>query len=316
MEPIDSTAGAFVLADGGMETTLIYGRGIALPLFSSFVLLEDEDGRAALRDYYAPYLALAERHGVRFLLDTPTWRANRDWGAQLGYPPAALDAVNRAAAAFVQELRDATGRPEAVVCAGVVGPRGDGYRADDRGTADEAQAYHAAQIASFAAAGLDMVAAYTLTHTEEAVGIVRAARAAGLPVSIGVTVETDGRLPSGEGLREAVERIDHETDGATAYFLVNCAHPTHFASVLDDPGDWLTRIAGVRANASTKSHAELDAAPDLDAGDPRELADRYVELRALLPGLTVVGGCCGTDDRHVAAICDALLAAPGRGPRG
>lgn len=308
MDPILSAdPEAFVLADGGMETTLIFDRGIDLPLFSSFVLLEDEDGRAALRDYYAPYLALAERHDVPFLLDTPTWRANGDWGAQLGYDAAALDRVNREAARFVQELRAASGRPEAVVCAGVVGPRGDGYQADERLTAEEAQGYHAAQIASFAAAGLDMVAAYTLTHTDEAIGIVRAAQAAGLPVSVGVTVETDGRLPSGEGLREAIERIDARTDGAVAYFIVNCAHPTHFEDALQEDGAWLARIAGVRANASAKSHAELDASPDLDAGDPRELAARYVELRALLPRLTVVGGCCGTSDRHVAAICDALL---------
>jgi len=308
MEPILSAdPETFVLADGGMETTLIFDRGIDLPLFSSFVLLEDEDGRAALRDYYAPYLALAERHDVPFLLDTPTWRANGDWGAQLGYDAAALDRVNREAARFVQELRAASARPEAVVCAGVIGPRGDGYVAAERDTAEEAQEYHAAQIASFAAAGLDMVAAYTLTHTEEAVGIARAAQEAGLPVSIGVTVETDGRLPSGEGLREAIERIDAGTDGAVAYFIVNCAHPTHFEDALQEDGAWLARIAGVRANASTKSHAELDAADDLDAGDPRELAARYVELRALLPRLTVVGGCCGTSDRHVAAICEALL---------
>lgn len=307
MEPIDITAGGFVLADGGMETTMIFDRGIELPLFSSFVLLEDEKGRAALRDYYVPYLALAERHGVRFLLDTPTWRANGDWGAQLGYSAAALDAVNRSAAAFVQELRAASGRPDAVVCAGVLGPRGDGYQADERLSAEEAQAYHGAQVASFAAAGLDMVAAYTLTHTDEAIGIVRAAQRTGLPVSVGVTVETDGRLPSGEGLREAIERIDGETGAGAAFFLVNCAHPTHFEPELRDGGAWLGRIGGVRANASTKSHAELDAAADLDSGDPQELADRYVELRALLPNLTVIGGCCGTNDRHVAAICDALF---------
>lgn len=307
MEPIDSTAGSFVLADGGLETTLIFERGIDLPLFSSFVLLDDADGRRALRDYYAPYLALARQHDVRMLLDTPTWRANRDWGAKLGYSPAALDAVNRAAAALVQELREASGRPEALVCAGVLGPRGDGYRADERMTPDEARAYHSAQIATFADAGMDMVAAYTLTHSAEAIGIVRAAGAAGMPVSIALTVETDGRLPSGEGLREAIERIDAETGGAAAFFLVNCAHPTHFEAELRDDGAWLTRIAGVRANASTKSHAELDAAPGLDAGDPQELAHRYVELRALLPNLTVLGGCCGTDSRHVAAICEALL---------
>jgi S-methylmethionine-dependent homocysteine/selenocysteine methylase len=144
-----------------------------------------------------------------------------------------------------------------------------------------------------------------MTYVEEAIGVARAARRAGLPAAISFTVETDGRLPSGQDLGEAIEQVD--ADAAPAYFMINCAHPTHFEAVLEGGGGWRERIRGLRANASTKSHAELDEATELDSGDPADLGARYAGLRELLPELTVVGGCCGTDHRHVAEICDAWL---------
>jgi homocysteine S-methyltransferase len=294
--------GALLLCDGGLETSLIFHQGIDLPDFAAFVLLEDETGRDALRDYFERYLDVAREHGLAIVLDTPTWRANPDWGARLGYDAAALDRLNREAVAFARELGDG----EAVVVNGAVGPRGDGYVVGELMSAEEAERYHAPQLRAFAAAGADMATAVTMTYVEEAIGIVRAARAAGLPVAISFTVETDGRLPSGQPLRAAIEQVDAETDGAAAYFMVNCAHPTHFAHVLAEDGPWRERIRGIRANASRMSHAELDEAEELDDGDPAELGEQYRELRERLPALTVVGGCCGTDDRHIAAIAVAL----------
>jgi homocysteine S-methyltransferase len=296
------------LSDGGLETTLIFHRGIDLPLFAAFDLLREEAGRAALRDYYRPYLALARQAGTGFVLDTPTWRANPGWAGRLGYSREDLDAANRASVDLVEELR--AGEDEGatpVVLSGVLGPRGDGYVAGERMSADEARRYHAEQIGTFSRTAADMVAAFTLTYPEEAVGIVRAAQDAGMPVAVSFTVETDGRLPSGEGLRDAIEQVDAETGAAAAYFMVNCAHPTHFAGVLEEEGPWLARIGGVRANASTRSHAELDEAEELDEGDPVDLGERYRALRPHLPGVRVLGGCCGTDDRHVAAVCRAWL---------
>jgi homocysteine S-methyltransferase len=169
-------------------------------------------------------------------------------------------------------------------------------------SAAEAESYHAEQIASFAATEADMVAAFTLSYVDEAIGIVRAARKAALPVAISFTLETDGRLPSGMSLKQAVETVDAATGAATAYYMINCAHPTHFAGALDEDGDWILRLRGLRANASKRSHAELDAAPDLDAGDPVELGRLYRDLRIRRPNFTVLGGCCGTDNRHVAEI--------------
>lgn len=301
--------GKLFLNDGGMETTLIFHDGVDIPHFASFTLLREREGRRRLKDYYARYLAIARRHGVGFVLDAPTWRANPDWGAVLGYGPEALAAANADAIDLMRELRDAHDTTDApVVIAGVIGPRGDSYAAG-RMDAAEAEAYHAPQIATFAATEADMVAAYTLSQIDEAVGIARAARAAGIPAAISFTVETDGRLISGPSLREAIESVDAATGGAPAYYLVNCAHPTHFAGALAEGGAWRERILGIKANASRCSHAELDEAETLDDGDPEDLGRLYRSLRASLPTLRVAGGCCGTDHRHVAAIAANLLAA-------
>ena len=301
-------SGSVFIADGGMETTLIFRDGFDLPHFAAFTLLDDERGRAGLRAYYEPYLQVAQEHGVGVVLDTPTWRANPDWGTLVGYPPEQLDDVNRRAVGLLDELR---GDDANVLISGCVGPRGDGYVAGELMRADEAERYHSRQIGTFAASGADLVSAITMTYAEEAVGIARAAAAAGVPVVLSFTVETDGRLPSGQPLREAVEQADAETAGSIAYFMVNCAHPTHFDDVLAGDEPWVKRIRGLRPNASTKSHAELDEAEELDEGDPVDLAARLGELRRRLPELMVVGGCCGTDERHIGEMCKAVLAASG-----
>jgi homocysteine S-methyltransferase len=298
-----------VITDGGLETTLIFHAGIDLPAFAAFPLLDRADGRAALERYFEPYFELARRSGARFQLDTATWRASRDWGEQVGYDRAALDRVNRGAVAFARAL--AAGHPDvAVRVNGVVGPRGDGYVAGERMAPGDAQAYHADQIGSFAAAGADVISAITMTYADEAVGIVRAASAAGLPAIVSFTLETDGRLPDGTTLGEAIEAVDAATGDAAEAFMVNCAHPTHFEPALAADGGWRDRIHGLRANASQMSHAELDAAEDLDDGDPADLAARYVALRERLPALTLVGGCCGTDVRHIGAIVSAWQGEP------
>ncbi len=296
------------LTDGGMETTLIFHDGLELPEFASFVLLADEDGRAALRRYFEPYLEVGREHGATLVLDAPTWRANLDWGAKLGYSPEALDQVSRDGVALLVELRDeAAGDPPIRIC-GCIGPRGDAYATEVTMSAAEAEAYHARQAAVFAATDADLVSGLTLPSVEEAIGIARAARAAGMPVVISFTVETDGRLPTGRALGEAIEEVDRETDGAPEYFMVNCAHPSHFAGVLAEGGAWRERIQGVRANASRLSHAALDDLGLLDAGNPEELAVEVAALGEWLPNLSVLGGCCGTDHRHLARIADAWLA--------
>jgi len=299
--------GGTFLTDGGMETTLIFHDGVELPHFASFVLVDTAQGRALLAKYYESYLAIARKQGVGFVLDSPTWRANSDWGAKLGYDAAALKAVNAHSIAFLKGLRAKWESAETpCVISGAIGPRGDGYKAGSM-DADEAKAYHMPQIEAFAEAGADMTTAFTLNTINEAIGIARASRIIGLPCAISFTVETDGRLVNGETLRQAIETVDRETQNAPEYFLINCAHPTHFEHALQMGETWMTRVHGVRANASAKSHAELDESETLDAGDPLDLGERYQRLRHAFPAMRILGGCCGTDHRHVAAICEACV---------
>ena len=295
------------LTDGGLETTLVFLDGMELPDFASFPLLASDDGKEHLDRYFRPYLDLAERTGRGFVLDTPTWRANADWGKRLGCDEATLGEVNRLAV----EYAAAQGRRRSVpiVLNGVIGPRGDGYVVGKAMTADEAADYHALQTRAFAAAGAQMVTAVTMTYAEEAIGVVEASTAVDLPVVVSFTVETDGRLPSGQALGSAIDQVDAATDRGASYFMVNCAHPTHFASVLETDEPWVERVKGIRANASVMSHAELDEAEALDRGDVAGLAQHYRGLHATLPDLRVVGGCCGTDHEHVTAIAEELARA-------
>lgn len=296
--------GLFV-SDGGMETTFIFHEGVDLPEFASFVLLDSEEGRARLRAYYERYLAIARRHGRGIILDGATWRANADWGAKLGYDAAGLRRINARSIELIDALRAQWETPDTpIVVGGAIGPRGDGYVAG-RMSAEEAEAYHTPQIETFAQTAADMVAAYTLTYVEEAIGVARAAKALNMPCAISFTVETDGRLVSGLTLRGAIETVDRETDAAPAYYMINCAHPAHFERALASDEPWMRRLVGVKANASMKSHAELDQSTALDSGDPDDLGRRCKSLRAAHPSLRILGGCCGTDERHVAAICEA-----------
>lgn len=291
------------LTDGGLETTLIFERGVQLPAFAAYPLLDHRAGRELLEAYWQPYLALAREHAVGFDVDTPTWRASTDWGRLLGHDPRALAAANRRAASFARRLADQV--PGGRVT-GVVGPRGDGYVVDQVMTAADAAAYHREQVEALVDGGVDQVAGMTLGYVAEAVGIASAARDAGADVVVSFTVETDGHLPDGTSLRAAVEAVDAATDGAPSGYMVNCAHPSHLDGAWSD-GPWLTRLTGLRANASAASHAELDAATELDAGDPLDLARRYGELQEVLPSLDVVGGCCGSGLTHVRAIAGTCL---------
>jgi S-methylmethionine-dependent homocysteine/selenocysteine methylase len=298
--------GKLFLTDGGLETTLIFHEGWDLPIGEAFVLLESEKGRRAILDYFDRYLPMAVKHGVGFILESPTWRANPDWAAKAGYGRDRLAELNRAAIDLMREVRakyESARTP--IVISGNIGPRGDGYDPGALMTVEEATNYHAWQIGIFRQANVDFVSAFTMTNVNEATGVVRAALAADVPSVISFTVETDGRLPTGESLGEAIEKVDRATKNGPAYYMINCAHPTHFADVLDAGASWIKRLRAVRANSSCKSHAELDNSPELDTGNPQELGAQYADLLRRFPHINVLGGCCGTDHRHIECIGDA-----------
>jgi len=326
-DALPQLGGRLFLTDGGIETSMIALEGFDLPDFAVFPLLMTDEGEEALRRYFRSYVEIARRWGTGLILETATWRANPGWGVRLGYTPAMLREVDDRAVRLLEEVREESAGPAAgpgddataVVISGCLGPRPAGGPVatapgrDGEGSAvsaREAEEYHRDQIETFAATAADMVAALTIDDADEAVGIAEAARAARMPVAISFTVETDGRLATGQPLRTAVEQVEAATSAYPVYYMVNCAHPSHFEAALLQGGRWVDRVRGLRANASRLCHAELDALPAPDPGDPEELGREYARLKGALPRLNVFGGCCGTDHRHlehIAAACVPLF---------
>lgn len=301
--------GTLFLTDSGIETFFCFQEGIDLPEFASFPLLDTEDGRNHITRYLSRHAAIARDAKLGFVLETPTWRASSDWGTRLGYDQTELDRINRDAVQLMFDIRaEYQTSTTPIIVSGNIGPRGDGYNPEELLKPDAAQHYHAAQIEAFADAGADVATGFTITHAGEAIGIVRASHAADIPSVISFTTETDGQLPSGQSIGDAIEEVDEATGGGPAYYMINCAHPTHYEDALDTGADWVMRIRGMRANASTKSHEELDNATELDQGNPTEFGAQYQEIRKRLPHISVLGGCCGTDHRHVEAVCMACAA--------
>lgn len=303
--------GGLFLTDGGVETTLIFHEGLDLPGFAAYDLLRRPEGEAALQRYFRAYAEIARRFGVGLVLESATWRASHDWAERLGHPPEELAELNRAAIRQLEAIRSEFQTDKTpVVISGCLGPRGDGYNPANLMSVEQAEAYHHEQAGIFADSAADHLTAITMNYVEEAIGITRAARRVGMPVVLSFTVETDGRLPTGDTLQAAIERVDAATGAYPAYYMINCAHPTHFESVLAGKEPWVQRIRGLRANASRQSHAELNESPTLDTGNPAELGREYAALKKRLPRLCVMGGCCGTDHRHVeqiAAACSPLF---------
>jgi S-methylmethionine-dependent homocysteine/selenocysteine methylase len=302
-------AGNLFLTDGGIETYLVFQQGIDLPEFAAFDLLKDAAGRAIVKDYFRNYIDIAKRAGTGFVLESVTWRANPDWATKIGYSAVELDDMNRRSIEVLRELRDEyEDCATPMVVSGCIGPRHDGYNPEEIMSATVAQNYHTAQIESFQSAGADMVTAITMTNTPEAIGITKAAQKAGMPSAISFTVETDGTLPTRQKLSDAITQVDAKTDIGPVYYMINCAHPSHFEDALAKGETWVHRIRGIRANASKMSHAELDNSEVLDEGNPVELGGQYRDLRGKLAHINVLGGCCGTDHRHIEAICHACAA--------
>lgn len=291
-----------MLAYVGMETDLIFNRGVDLPGFASYPLLETTEGCELLEGYLKDMIALGKETGTGVILESPTWVANRDRAAALGYTPNSLRNINQKAVALMAEVRAANGDVPTIISANL-GPRDDAYAPETQMSPEEAEDYHSEQISALADTAVDVISGYTLAYPAEAIGIVRAARRFGLPVVISFTVETDGKLPTGSSLEDAISQVDVATDGYAAYFMINCAHPDHFKTVLEDR-PWMQRVRGTVANASRCSHAELDEAEELDDGDPTELAQQLSEIRRRFPHIMVLGGCCGTDMRHMAKIAN------------
>ncbi len=300
-------AGDIFLTDAGVETDLIFNHGIEIREFAAHTLLPDPQGREALANYFRGFLALARETGCGYILDSQTWKAHPHWAQDLDASEEDLKAANRESLAFISSLRDEfSSNRGPIVLNAIIGPRGDAYAPEESVAAREAEEYHAQQLRWLADTEADMVSALTFTQAAEATGVVNAANSLGLPIVVSFTVETDGNLPTGQSLASSIEEVDRSTRTGAEYFMVNCAHPDHFAHLLGDE-PWARRIRGIRCNASRLSHAELDESETLDDGNPVELGQQYVEIKARMPWLNVFGGCCGSDLRHVTEIARAVI---------
>ncbi|MEM9005406.1 MAG: homocysteine S-methyltransferase family protein [Cyanobacteria bacterium P01_F01_bin.86] len=292
------------ITDGGLETVLLFQQGWDLPDFAAFTLMDRPLGTEALHNYFNTYGKLAQTYKMGLVLESPTWRASTDWGQRQGYGEVELADVNRRAIALLQLTRTSYGTTDTpIIISGCIGPRGDGYSPNHLMSSSEAEQYHQVQVNTFLDTAADLVSAVTMTYPEEAIGIARAAQTAQIPIVISFTVETDGNLPNGTSLKTAIQAVDAATDGYPAYYMINCAHPIHFDRTILNQDIWVERIRGIRANASMMSHAELDESDTLDEGNPQDLGERFYILKQQLPHLMVLGGCCGTDHRHIEAIC-------------
>lgn len=304
---LPQTANKYFLTDAGLETVLIFHQNIDLPEFAAFDLLKNDEGTEILKTYYQSFAALARENKLGLVLESATWRANPDWAQKIGVSSEDLTELNRKAIRLLIEIRDEFENDESpMVISGCLGPRGDGYVVENAMTDDEAEKYHLEQIEVFSKTKADFISAITMNYAEEAIGIVRAAKKNGMPVVISFTVETHGNLPTGQSLKEAIEVVDTATGNYPAYYMINCAHPTHFEDVLSADEAWTKRIGGLRTNASTKSHEELNESDTLDEGNPAELGKQHTPLLEKLENLRVVGGCCGTDIRHIKEISKTI----------
>jgi len=291
----------------GMTTEIIYRDGIDLPGFASYPLLLNPVHKNLIRNYNCNLVDLARDQNVGLILDSETWAANRDRGAELGFSPDDLRKLNIEAIELIAGVREEKGDLPTVLC-GQVGPRGDGYAPTDQMSTHEAEDYHSEQIEVYSNTEADLVSGFTLCYPEEASGVVRAAQRFDMPVAIAFTVETDGRLPTGVSVKEAIEQVDEESDGGALYYLINCAHPDHFTSIFSDE-PWMKRLRGVVANSSRCSHAELEVAEELDEGDPDELGIQVGGLRKQFSHFNILGGCCGSNLRHMKRILEEAKAA-------
>lgn len=309
-------SGAKFLTEGGAQTALIYKHGRDLPEFSTHFMLYKTDDKKLLTSLRHKFIEKAIQHNVNLILDTETWRASANWLDKIGTDQHVRDTLHEEAVAFTKsnvqhfESTCAAGSKSCKAIAGAtIGPAQDAYSAEQNVDLGAMRQYHSAQIAEFKRLGIGVAFAYTFNNVTEACAIAMEAKNVDLPVVISFTVNSMGKLAEGESIQQAVEHIDNLTNNSVLFFMLNCVHPAHIRTFLQDSqGEWLQRIRGVRGNASMKSHDELDGATEIDEGDPVKFAHDLVSLQDILPNMIVFGGCCGTDEAHCEQVAKLLVA--------
>jgi len=299
----------FYLTEGGSETEILYKWSFELPEFAMFTLLDDPEADNVIRGMFRRYFDVAAEHGTAMLLNGHDYRASPDWGAKLGYSSEDLRNVQHRVIRFLDDLRaEYADRVSDVYIAACIGPRGDAYGTGGDISADESEDYHSVQLHNLDGTAADMAVAATFNNVPEAIGVIRAANSIGIPIGVSLTLTPEGRLRSGPSLREAIETIDEASGGGAVWFGTNCAHPVEFEPALADAGPWLERLRYIRPNAAKMDKIALCSLGHLEDGDPVELGQQMGEVARRFPRVDILGGCCGTDERHLSQIAQNVNA--------
>ncbi len=293
-----------VLTDGAIETRAVYEFHRDLTDLEVFTLLGDAQGREILHTIYSTYAQIAAKFNVPMQLGTPTWRASRNWTGDVAE-------VNAQAVALVREVASSTGAR--VVIAGVIGPSSDGYDPSGALNTEDAVTYHREQASALASAGVDLLYAPTFPVTDELQGAARAMSEMKLPFAVAPMLHADGKMPDGTTLAAAIARLDEDAAARPWHYMLGCLYPTHAATALESlfrsAPALAHRVVGLKANGSPLPPESLDGsttlqttAPDVFARDLWECAQNF--------GLHVLGGCCGTDTRHIEALAELATSEP------
>lgn len=289
------------MINGGLETTLIYKYNLELPFFSCIDLFKNVNTKKIIYQYYLEYLKVAQKYNSFIIIDTPTWRFNKDWASKLGYNEIELLNRNKEAVVLISKLKNDYNN---IIISGKIGPKYEGYFISEKMSIEESKNYHSTQIKTFSELNIDIITASAMNYVEEAIGISYSAKDKSIPLVISFTLNNDSKLPSGMALEDAINYIDYITNEYPIYYMINCVHPKYFIELLRINKDkkWINRIRGIRPNASSKSHEELEKLNKLDSGNIDELANYCKEIKNICPNINIFGGCCGTNINHVESI--------------
>ncbi len=301
--------GRFYLSEGGTETELMYKYGFELPHFAMFPLLNNPDAVLKMKEMLRSYLDVAAKHKICALMGGLDYRASPDWGKLLGYSPDGLAEANLQSIEFLREIaKEYASEIPDILFQGLIGPRGDAYEKNESITENEAEDYHSVQLETLKKADVDLALAITFNNIPESIGVARAAAKIGVSLGISLTLDSSSKLNSGPSLAEAIIAIDEETNQSPEFYLINCSHPLEYEPAIE-PGNWISRVRGVRPNASKMEKIELCQIGHLEEGDPEELGKLCGDLARRYPHMDIWGGCCGTWNSHLDEIAKNVIVA-------
>ena len=299
---------AFVLTEGSIIERVRRSPGLALdPYIENTGLVFDPRGREVLTAIYRGYLNVGRDVDVPMIMLTPTWRANPERLGLAGFDD--VRGVHKECFDFISSMRGEYGDYASnAPIGGLMSCRGDAYRPEEALGIDEAEVFHSEQVDAFARTGVDFIMASTLPARTEAIGIAKAMARSGLPYVPSFIVRPDATLLDGTPLDDVIVEIDDTVDPAPVFYMMNCIHPDVYLSVYPmlDGEHVKRRMLGLQANTSLMRPEELDKLDRLDTADAGDFAVSIINVHDRC-GAKILGGCCGTDERHIRSIAERLI---------